>query len=398
MSMFRDEFHAGWRNLIAATVGASTGIASFTASYSLFFRALEGEFGWSKTATATALAALPLSALVLPFVGALIDRIGVRLVAGAAIFFSALGYFLLAKMRGSTSEFYVLFIALNVLGCAAGPVAYTRLIVAKFRRSRGTALAVSLAGMSVMAASLPPVIGFLITTYSWRTGYLFLSLLVLTGGTAALFLMQPTSPAGSAGGNETGVNVRTAIGLPSFWLLGTAVLFVSVASIGLVSQFQSVFLEREVSAFASTILLSAMAVSVTASRLVVGRLLDSPSPHRWAAATMALASCGAFLLLERHPHLSTIVAAVILLGFSLGAEIDLMAYFCGRLFGLRHYGAIYGIISIFFYTGMAVGGIGYGAIRDFTGTYDAAILATGILLFLSAGLFLAIGKRGHDPM
>ncbi len=59
------EFRAGWRNLTAATVGMGFGVSSYTAVSSLFFQPLRAEFGWTSSATAGALIALPLTAAAL---------------------------------------------------------------------------------------------------------------------------------------------------------------------------------------------------------------------------------------------------------------------------------------------------------------------------------------------
>ena len=70
-----------------------------------------------------------------------------------------------------------------------------------------------------------------------------------------------------------------------------------------------------------------------------------------------------------------------------------MAYFCARLFGLRHYAAIYGLLAMFFYVGMALGGFGYGLMRDRLGSYEPALLMTTVLLALGGCLFLRLDRR-----
>ena len=55
MNGFFRELRHGWRNLSAATIGIAFGISNYTPTSSLFFRALETEFGWSKTVTASAM-------------------------------------------------------------------------------------------------------------------------------------------------------------------------------------------------------------------------------------------------------------------------------------------------------------------------------------------------------
>jgi cyanate permease len=154
---------------------------------------------------------------------------------------------------------------------------------------------------------------------------------------------------------------------------------------------QSVLIERGSSAVTATWMISLLAVSVMISRLAVGYVLDLSKPGRSAAIVMLLATAGAAMLLPSTGTGATAVA-ILLFGISIGAELDLLAFFCARLFGTRHYAAVYGFLAMFFYIGIALGGIGYGAIRDLTGSYQSALLMTVASLFTAAMLFLILER------
>lgn len=398
MSAFTDELRSGWRDLIGAMIGLGLGIGAYNPVSSFFFRALEHEFGWSKAAAAVSLVALPVTAVVLPFAGLLLDRFGVRRVA----LLSALGmsacFVWLAKMNGALWMFYAAFIALNVLGCATGPVGYTRIISTRFRRSRGAALACSLLGIGVAAMILPPVLAFILAHWGWRGGYLFFAAAVLVAGFVAMLLMR--DPGGSEDGPEaaSGDKLASAVVKRSFWLLGTAVFALSVASLGFVSQFQSLVIEKGLTAQAAPFLLSSLAASVFVSRLVIGWALDLFHPERVAASALLLAACGMLLWMLGGTGTGWVLTAVLLIGLSIGAELDFLSFFCAGLFGLRHYGAVYGGLAAFFYTGIAAGGILYGAIHDSTGAYAMATAISVVLFVVAAVLFLALASsmRGAE--
>ncbi len=386
------ELRDGWRNLSAATVGIGLGIASYPPVSSLFFHALETEFGWSKAAAAGALIALPITALVLPLAGFLVDRFGVRLVSGASASTSVASYLWLSHLGGDVKEFYAALIVLNVLGCATGPVAYTRLVAAQFRARRGLALAVAQFGIAFIGVLMPQVIGAIIEAYGWRGAYMLFAAAAGVGGLCAQLLMQPAArpdPADPVGGTSP----RRAVASAGFWLLSLAVLAISAASFGLVAQFQSVLADRQIGFRATTVLLSSLAGSAMVSRLAVGWLLDRTNPARASAAVMASAAAGCALLLLGPNGLTTTAVGAVLVGCSIGAELDLMSFFCARLFGIRNYATIYGLLSTFFYTGIAVGGIGYGVIRQKSGSYDGAVLGSTLLLITAAILFLLLGRQ-----
>src|SRR6202011_4736298 len=127
-----------------------------------------------------------------------------------------------------------------------------------------------------------------------------------------------------------------------FWSLGLAILCVSTASLGFVSQFQSIVIDKGLPAAHAPLLLSLLALSVFVSRLGVGWALDLFAAEWVAACGMALAALGMLIWVFSHANVPGSLVGVGLVGMSVGAELDLLSFFCARLFGLRHFGAVYG--------------------------------------------------------
>jgi predicted MFS family arabinose efflux permease len=388
------EMRQGWRELAGAAIGLGCGIGAYTPVSSLFFRALENEFGWSKTAGSVAFVALPITALVLPFAGLVLDRYGVRRVAACAALLLALCLFLLSGMDGSLPLFYALFIAMNVVGSVTGPISYTRAVAARFERARGLALALALLGIATAGMLLPVVLGPMLSAGRWRSGYVLLAALALGGGLLACALIRSAParvPARVAdAGAGPGLTLAQAARTRPFWCLALAVCCVSAGSIGFVSQFQSVMIESGLPAPTALRLLSVLSASVFVSRIAVGWALDRFRPEFAAAATMALPAAGVALWLALPGQVPLATLAVVLIGASIGAEMDLLSYFCARDFGLRHFSAVYGGLAVFFYLGMGGGAVLYGVLHDRTGAYLAALLASAVLFLAAAGFFLAL--------
>lgn len=383
------ELIAGRRDLGAATLGLACGVPAYSPVSSLFFRALRHEFGWSATAAAASLVALPLTAICLPIAGSILDRFGVRRVAAVSCLLMVLSYFWLSFMNGSLGIFYAATISLNVLGCATGPIAYTRPIASQFVRARGVALAICLLGISISGMVLPVALDHVMAAAGWRAGYWLLGSVSLVGGIIAIALMKQEPYIETT--ERTGSIISAGLlRVRSFWLLSIAIFCTSVAAIGLVSQFQSVMIERGLPPSQAIALLSGLAASVFVTRLFVGWSLDVFPAERTAAAALGLAAIGAVLLLLTHGNILYAASATLLIGFSIGAELDLLSFFCVRYFGVRNFGAVYGAIGVFFYTGMAAGAMLYAAIRDKTGSYLLAIAASAGLLLIAAGVFLAM--------
>jgi MFS family permease len=390
MSSFRSELGKGWRTVLGASIGLGCGIGAFTPVSSMFFRSLEHEYGWSKTASGTSLIAFPLTAAALPVIGALIDRFGVRMIAALSAVCLTACYLGLSGMTGALWQFYVLVLMLNVLGAGAGPISYTRPVAAHFVTGRGAALALALMGIALSGVILPIVLQYQIATHGWRAAYRLMSMVTFVGMLAALFCLGGQRRA-AVGAIETaeGMIVSEALATSAFWILGLAIFSVTAASIGFVSQFQSLVIENGIEPATAAKLLSTLSASVFLSRLAVGRALDRANPRRVSAAVMALAALGS-LMWTIHPGMGMALLGVVLLGLSIGAELDLLSFFTASCFGLRRYGAIYGWLGVFFYIGMAAGGLGFALVHDRTGSYQLATIGAAFLFLFAAGLFLTL--------
>jgi Major Facilitator Superfamily len=371
-------------------MGLGFGIPAYNPIASLFLQSLVVEFGWSRSAASAGLIALPIMALILPFLGRLIDRVGVRKVAGVSAACMALCYIWLACLGSNIGGYYAAIIALNVLGAGTAPIVYTRLIVPAFVKARGTALATAQIGIAFMGILLPPFLGMFLTLGHWRQGYFLLAGLSVAGGVAAQLLMRPGDHRAALGAPR--MPVSAVLRRADFWVLGFALFVISVAAMGLTAHLQPVLLERGIDRTLTTYLLSSLSISVLLSRLLCGRLLDFKRPALWAALTLVTASLGAIILLSAGHSTTLCFVAILFLGIATGAELDLMSFFCARLFGLAHYSAVYGQLGIFFFFGIAVGGIGYGAVRDATGSYALAIAMTLVLLLTAAVLFVILDR------
>ena len=388
MSHFFSELREGWRDLLGAAIGLGCGIGCYTPVSSLFFRALEHEFAWSKAASAASLLALPATALILPAVGWLVDRLGMRRVAFASSLLLSLCFLGLSTQNGALPAFYAWFLALNLLGVGAGPISYTRVVAQRFEKGRGAALAVALVGIAACGMIMPPVLAQVLAQAGWRVGYQVLAGVSLVGGVVAFFCIRPL-PVVRRAAAQAGDGLVKALTSRAFWCLGLAIFCISAASIGFVSQFQSLLIERGVGARQAAWLLSLLAASVVVSRLIIGSALDGGAPRRVAALTLVAAAIGVGLFIGT-PSYPLILVGVILLGVSIGGELDLLSFFCARSFGLQRYGTLYGALSAFFYTGMAFGGLMYSLIHDRTGDYVAAVAISSGFFLLSAGLFYLI--------
>ncbi len=388
MAHFLRELRTGWRDLVGATLGLACGAAMYTPIQSLFFRSLEQEFHWSRSTLAISLIALPLTALIMPAAGRLIDRFGVRPVALVSAVMLSLSFVWLSAIGNSPMSFYAGFVAFNALGAATTPVGYTRPVAQSFSTSRGTAVAIASSGIAIAGIFLPPLLGPLLVRGAWRSAYEIVAALTLLGGVVAVLLVR-TSGKSETKRDTPGLTRRQAIGTVGFWKLGFAVFAVGAASVGFVSQLQSIAFEFGVSLPRTLIVLSATSLSTLCFRLLSGWALDRGTPQRVAAAFIAVSGLGQLVWLLGLGTLGFAVLGAVVLGVALGSEHVFIAFFCARLFGLRAYSAIFGALNVFLYFGMASGGMLFAVSHDLTSSYRLAIsIAIALMIASLASFFL----------
>jgi predicted MFS family arabinose efflux permease len=380
------EFRHGGLLLLAATLGSAGGISSLP-FYSLgtFIPPLQAEFGWSRGDVATSyLYTTIVLAVIAPTLGKIIDRIGTRRVALVAIpLFSIVLYAISRFHSSSIGLFHALYAVLALLGAGTTPINYTRAVNGNFNKARGFALGISQSGVAVVAIALPLSLAELIVNFGWRTGYLALALMALLPLAFVLFGMREDSAQPPADIRKT-VSVDDMKGVFRnwvFWAVGLAFAAVAIAVSALIVHMVPLLRDAGMTSIAAARTASIIGFGVLVGRLTTGWLIDRFfAPY--VAATLFLATMlGSLLLLLGGAAFISISAALI--GLSLGAEADLIAYLTARYFGMARYAFVYSFIYTMFLIGAAAGPALAGKLYDASGNYTSTIWM--VVCLLTAG-------------
>jgi predicted MFS family arabinose efflux permease len=124
-------------------------------------------------------------------------------------------------------------------------------------------------------------------------------------------------------------------------------------------------------------------------RILIGFLVDRFDARRIALIFFLLSALGIPLLSADLPIWAVFVAAF-LLGGSLGAEVDMLAYLTSRYFGLRCFARIFGVLFGAVMLAMGAGPVIFGAIFDATGSYNLMLYAGAPLCAAAALVTLAL--------
>jgi MFS family permease len=396
------EWRANWRVVTGAAIGLGTGIALYALLSSLFVTSFGAEFGWSRGDMSLAAAgAFIAGALSFSLVGRAVDRWGYRKVLLVCVPMVALVYLGLTLMTGVFAVYVGLLIVAGLFGTGTGAIVYTRPVVGVFNRQRGLALAVAASGTSVAAIVVAPIVAYVIEAYGWRAGaYGLLVATLFVGLPLALALIgraheqrvteEAELDGAAALARVPDVPLGQALRALPFWLLAFALVAVNIPGSGVVSQLAPIITDKGLSETAAGLALSIYAAGILVGRLATGFALDRiPAP--WVAAVMTgVPALGTVLLLVPEPSFAIAAVAVALIGLQQGSEVDLIAFFVSRTFGLKNYGTIYGAIATAGALATATGLVLFGQVHDFTKSYDAALIVGTAAFAAGAGLFFAM--------
>ena len=388
--MQRDDrlFRNPWWIVFGSVLGLAVGngpVMQFT--FGVFVKPLTAQFGSDRGTISAALTlGLCVTGLCTPFAGRLVDRFGARAVTLPAICLFALSLVTLGFIPDNAWAFVAVYAVMGVFAAGQTPLPYAKAVSAAFDSKRGLALGVTMAGVGLGTVLLPIFCTQMIGAFGWRGAYIGLGAVLFCVGFPAvlLFLRDPISDrrAGLAARAElAGFTGRQALRSGSFWILAVAFFFVAMACAGVLVHAIPIMTDRGVPPQQA-----AVAISIGGLALIVGRLLSGWLLDRTFAPYVAMAFFVApllgIVLLFLTDSAGFGMAATVLVGVGLGAEVDLIAFLICRYLGLRAFGEIYGYLFLTFMLGSGSGPFLMGLSYAKTGSYGftMACFAAGLLV------------------
>jgi MFS family permease len=140
----------------------------------------------------------------------------------------------------------------------------------------------------------------------------------------------------------------------NFWLLSVAFFLGVLAINGTIVHIVALLTDRGVPLQVATGALSVAGTAIIVGRIICGWCLDRFWGPYVAVCFFVLPMLGIALLGSGWGFPVPLVGAA-LCGAGIGAEIDLMAFFISRYFGLKAYGRIYGLMFMLFNIGTGMG-------------------------------------------
>ena len=389
------EFSRHWLLVLVCAVGIGVGVSSLPFyTQGLFIEAWIADFGWTRAQASLGILGSTLAlAAVLPFIGSIVDRYGLVTPVMISLLGLSLAYVLLGMFVQSIATFVILAMLQAILGSASSPLAYTRAINAVFNKQRGLALGVALSGAGVAATFGPTLISNAIDAFGWRGAYYAMALFTLVVGAVIILVLSRLN------GAKTAVNIDmeaanrdflVAKASRTYWTIMAAIFCLSLGLGGLMIHFVPILLDVGFATNAAVKIAGVIGIAVVLGRLLVGFAVDRIFAPRVAIAILLACISGVLAL----ALLGSVVAvpAAFVIGFSVGAEVDLIGYLVARYFGMHAYGQIYGRQYSTFLIATGLSPVILGAVRDATGTYTASLFTAAAFMIISAALFAKLPK------
>ena len=408
-------FYYGWF-VVALAFLANLTAAGIRSAPSVLIHPLEGEFGWSRTAIASAASLnLLLLGIFAPVGGWLIDRIGARRVILGCLSAIALGLIGTVFIQ----ELWQLILLWGVvLGIATGvtPALGASIASRWFVDRRGLAIGIMTNANAAGQVVYLPLLMALVVSTGWRSALfamacasaLLLPLIWLwmrddprevglEPYRAETIASAPTLRSASGGMRPVSLATisevfRTAI----FWTLAGCFFICGVTANGLIgTHLIPHAIERGIPQLTAATAVGIMGGASFVGTTFSGWLVDRIDPRKVLAVVYGLRGSSLFILPFVSEPIGLFVFAV-LYGLDWYASGPATTTILARAFGAERVGRIFGLVFVFHQLGGASAALLGGWARVHFGDYQYAFLVGGCLGLIAACLALTIDRHSVE--
>ncbi len=360
----------------------------------IFDEAILNEFGWSKSELKFRdLVNLVASSLIMPFVGVLIDKYGVKKMMVIGLTLIAILYYLYSMIQ-TTYHMYAIHLVFAFAVSGAGTLATVIMVSQRVTNRRGTAIGIALAGTSAGGIIIPQIGKPLLENFGWRTAFQYeavipiVVLLVIVAFVKPVKFNKTKETDLSKKDEETGLTEITfnkAIKQPVFWAICFAGVFCFYSIMGVISNLFLYLRELNFSAASAANMFSIFFAIILVAKLTSGVITEYIDEYKLFRIQLALMMLGTVGIAMNSAAL--VWPSLIAVGIGWGGLYTLLNYIIITTFGVKSAGKIGGVISTFEGIGSGLGAWVTGLVSDKTGNYSASfwivVALLGVALIIS---------------
>ena len=349
------------------------------------------------------------SAICSPFIGKLFTKVNAKILFVIGSIFIGGGFMLYSIAGNKLYAYYAIAAVVQVGNAIVSAIGVPTLINAWFKVNKGKALGIAFCGGGIGNIFLQLLAGTWLTdpAVGYKGAYLRFGLIALIGSLLiSIFLVRmPKSsdelvvPDKKLEGQEDvahhvswGYTVGETTKMTQFWLIAASFIFVGFYVSGFALQFIAYFQSLEsagILLISSATLASMFGLFSIFGNLFGGILFDKLGLSKsFALAGTLVVIAGLCLLFVGQINALGYVFSVAF-GISMFSYVMGPSYMTSSLFGDRDYGAILGVIQLFFAVGFAIGTPIFSIILDKIGWTSAWISSIVFAVIAYAGLLIA---------
>jgi predicted MFS family arabinose efflux permease len=276
-------------------------------------------------------------------------------------------------------------------------------ISAWFYRKRGLAIGLVMAGTGLGYTYVPVLVRYVIDAYSWRAAYFVLAGIIAFIALPLIYVWMresprelglrpdgdpPDAPPPAATSRDVGLEPAQILRRREFWILVSVLIVLSFALHGLLAHLVPMLVDRGMTSATAASVAAVEGVTVMLARVLVGHLMDRFFAPRVAMTFFVLSALGLVAFAAGAVD-GLAYSAAILVGLSLGAEVDMVAYLAGRYFGLKSFGATFGLLFGAVLVGITLGPVAFGFTYESMGSY-VDVLWVSVAFNVLAILLMAV--------
>jgi MFS family permease len=380
------------------------GWGTYTPCFSVFFKPLLAEFGWSRAETSLAysLSFLVQAGLAI-MMGWLTDRLGPRIVMTVLGSFLGLSYLLMSQVS-ALWQFQINYALVGGIGISTLTVPVMVTVSRWFMKKRALMIGIVQAGNGVGGFIFPPFAGWLILTYGWRFAYAVFGIIALAGMMiAGFFLRRDPKDVGqlpdgektpmavqqkrsNPSVQESGVSLREAVRTRQFWMIAGIYCSFGFCRSTFLAHIPAHVQDSGFSLTDGANILAVITGSSMFSRIGMGRVADRIGNRKAFMISFAVTTISLLWGLAAN-DLWKLYLFAFAFGVGWGNQAVLRFSLTSEVFGIASLGLVMGILGVAESVAATLGSYLGGYIFDVFGSYQLVFwLGVGIS---SMGILLA---------
>ena len=379
----------GWWVTIAGAFNMVFSAAPTFQAASVLFKAIEDEFGWSRTVISGIATFGRLGGTLLgPVEGWLTDTFGSGKMVLVGFTVGGAGLILFSRITGPMQAYFA-FLILSIGFSAGGFTPSLTATNAWMINRRATAMSIVEGGVSVAGLTVPLIV-WGISEFGWRTTVLAMGFIaILVGPLVARFVGKRPKPeqlveqvrphperrSRIRRSRMHDFTPRDALRTRAFWSIAITHMLVNLST-GAISAHLFLHLRDDngvgLDLAAASAVIPIMATTSFVAQLA-GGIVGDMTNKRLLVPVLALVQGGSLVLLAMAESFFMAAAFAVAWGVGFGARTPILLAMRGDYFGRRHFGTILGLSSFPMSLGMMIAPVVVGLSHDIYDTYDLSL-------------------------